>query len=178
MMTQREAVFKVTTEVLKEFGVDFKPGSTVVKGVVTELMREKIIINLVKMFQNGEVELKATETNASKLNDSRKLKTYVGGLVTNWFTKDKLLNGNVKYEPKNTVSNGVKKTSSKIVLPNDDQLKDLNAIKKHLTNSSEVAQVEEAIKQRVDELNTAKVATKKPPVDLSKIPEEFKDLLS
>ncbi len=72
MFSQREAVFKATTETLKECGVSFTAGVTDIKSVMTDSIREKITKRLVDMFKAGEVELKATESNAEKLNDAKK----------------------------------------------------------------------------------------------------------
>jgi hypothetical protein len=180
MYSQREAVFKATIEVLKANSISFTPNSTSIKSVLTDSIREKIIARVVQMFQNNEVELKATESNAAKLNDVRKLKLYVGGLCTNWFTKDKMLNGNVVYKPQNPGTGGTKTPSTKVAVPSDDKIKELNTLKKALTATNDangIKQVDEAIQQRVNELNASKVKPKKPPVDLSKIPDEFKDLL-
>jgi activator of HSP90 ATPase len=179
MLSQREAVFKATIEVLKANGVSFTPGSTQVKSVLTDSLREKIISRVVQMFQNNEVELKATESNASKLNDARKLKAYVGGLCTNWFTKDKMLNGNVTYKPQNPGTGGTKTKSEKVASSSDDKIRELNKLKAHLAATNDangVSQVNEAIKKRQEEI-AASVKPKKSPVDLSKIPDEFKDLL-
>ena len=181
MYSQREAVFKATMEVLKANNVSFTPNATSIKSVLTDSIREKIIARVVQMFQNNEVDLKATESNAAKLNDVRKLKLYVGGLCTNWFTKDKMLNGNVVYKPQNPGTGGTKTTvSTKVAVPSDDKIKELNTLKKALAATNDtngIKQVDEAIQQRVNELNASKVKPKKPPVDLSKIPEEFLDLL-
>ena len=180
MISQREAVFKATLEVLKANSITFTPGSTSIKSVLTDSIREKIVARVVQMFQAGEVDLKATESNASKLNDARKLKSYVGGLCTNWFTKDKMLNGNVVYKPQNPGTGGTKTPSTKVAVPSDDKLKELNTLKKALAASNDVngiAQVNAAIQQRIEELTGSKVKPKKLPVDVSKIPDEFKDLL-
>lgn len=167
---QREAVYQVTTEVLARSEVQFTPGVTDVKSVVSSDIRAEITDQLVSLFQEGQVDLKSSESNQSKLQDPKKLRSYVTGLVTNWFNKDPLLNGGTRYAPK---SPGSRAGSG------DAQIREMKILKKHLESRGEmdkVAKVEAAIQARISEINAEK--SPKEEIDVDQLPDSLKDLAS
>lgn len=166
-MKQREAVYKVTTEALAARSIDFTPGETDVKEVATADIRSEITRKLVHLFQDGAVDLKSTESNQTKLSDENKLRSYVAGLITNWFNKDPNLNGGSKHKAKNP--------GSRVA---DDQLREMRLLKKRLEikgDASAIARVDQAINDRVQELKAAKQPSVPAP-DVDSLPEFLRDL--
>ena len=170
-MKQSDAVYQVTLEVLASSGIAFTPGETIVHDVVTKDIRADIATKLVTYFQEGKVELKDSASNQAKLSDPKLLKTYVNGLITNWHNKDKRLNAGAKYEAKNP---GSRQGSQ------DSVIKEMRLLLKHLeTQGDETSaeRVRQAIDERVQELQAAK-APAAPTIDLDKIPDHLRDLVS
>jgi len=171
MISQREAVYKATMSVLASNSVVLASGVNI-KSVMTDSMKNAVVTSVVGMFQRGEVDLKANESNAAKLADAKKLRQYVVGLVANWFAKDPNLNGGLKVKPSGEKKERAPKTDIK-----DDKLKELASLKALLKEQGkDTAEVDKEISARKAELEKPKQA-KKPPVNLGSIPEEFKDLL-
>lgn len=167
-MKQREAVYQVTTEVLASKGIEFMPGVTDVRDLVTPELRSEITHRIVTMFQKDEVEFKSTESNQEKLNDAKKLRSYVTGLITNWFNKDTNLNGGAKYQAKNP---GTKSQ--------DPQLRELRVLKKHLEAKGDtdgLARVDEAINAHIAILRKKKASASTPEVNADNLPDFLKDL--
>ena len=84
-MTQKEAVFSATVNVVGEFEGAYTP---------TKEQRAQVNNILFQGFRAETIELDRT------YNDSE-LKAYVSGLQSNWLRKDSRLNGGIKYVPKN-----------------------------------------------------------------------------
>lgn len=167
-MKQREAVYKVTTEVLAAKGIEFMPTVTDVRDLATSDIRSEIADKITTMFQEGQVEFKSTESNQEKLTDAKKLRSYVTGLITNWFNKDTNLNGGAKYEAKNPGTRSP-----------DAQLKELRILKKHLEAKGDqdgVGRCDEAIAQRIEFLKAEKAPASLPAVDPDNLPDFLKDL--
>lgn len=170
-MKQSDAVYKVTLEVLASSGITFVPGETIVHDVVTKDIRSDIAAKLVTLFQEGQVEFKDSASNQAKLSDPKLLKTYINGLITNWHNKDKRLNANAKYEPKNPGSRQGNQ---------DSVVKEMRTLLKHLEEQGDetsAARVRQAIDERIQEIKSAKSPTA-PTIDLDKIPEHLRDLVS
>ena len=142
-MKQSDAVIQSTVNVLETKGIAFQLGVTNVHQVVTSDIRKEIIDSVVGLFQTGKVEFKETESNRAKMADAKLLRSYVSGLVTNWFNKSTELNGGAK-------------RSSKTKKPADTQLKELHTLKKeieyHLVDAENLALIEQAIAEREAEL--------------------------
>ena len=69
---------------------DYKVG---IKVILNDEQRKAVTEILVKGFTDRKIPLKASATNEAKLNDPKLLHAYVKGLINNWLTKSKLLNG-------------------------------------------------------------------------------------
>ena len=74
-MTQREAVFTATIQVLKDSGIKFEQGQTA-SDLLTKDHRESINAIICEGFKAGTIDLKDTPSNQEKLNDPAKLKGY------------------------------------------------------------------------------------------------------
>jgi len=145
MLNQREAVYLTTMNVLAEHEINFDEGQNV-EGVVTKELRSEIVATIVTGFQANTIEMSAE--GKIKYSDEKKLRGYVSGLVSNWYRKDKRLNGGVKHEAKNPGSR---------VGSTDDQIKALRALRATKADDVEaLAAIDAAIATRKSELGTAK----------------------
>ncbi len=155
-MTQKEAVFQAVNSVLTDANVSV-PEGTNYSDLMTREHRASITDILVEGFKGSTIELEsAFESEAA-------LRVYCSGLTSNWLRKDKRLNGNVKYAPKNPGSR---------VGASDPQLKALRTLLASKTDSEERAEIQTFIDNRVSEIGVSKV--KKPSIDFSALPEELR----
>ena len=164
MKNQHQAVVSAAKEVL---GTRFQAGVDI-KSYVTKEERTKVIELVVAGFMAGEVEM--SDEARVKYSDAKSLTGYTNGLVTNWFNKSKELNGGVKYEAKNP---GARAGS------NDEQIQEMKLLQKKLEAAGNVegaAKVAAAITRQLEELRATKANAKLREVDVSKLPEELRDL--
>lgn len=146
-MNQKEAVFSTTTAVLSDMGIEFHGDVT----VVTDEARTAIIDILVEGFKEGKFSFEQNEANQAKLSNDSKLKAYVNGLVSNWFRKDKRLNGNVQYVAKNP---GSRAGST------DPEIRELRKAMKAFAPGSEKYELcKAAIDERLHEIKASKPTT-------------------
>lgn len=130
MMSQREAVYTVVCAVV---------GEVTGKVELSKSQKEQVHAELLHSFQTGLVELKGDHTDAW-------LKKYIPGLVNNWCRKDKRLNGDVKYTPKNPGSRAGS---------GDEALKAMKTLLAVTTDPSDRAEIEAEIERRKLELKPA-----------------------
>ena len=161
-MNQREAVYSATLSVLTENGVIFEEGQNV-RDVMTDSIRKSIVEVVFQGFKTNSISFKDKDSNAEKLTNDTKLRSYVIGLVNNWHRKDKCFNGGTKYAPKNPGSRAGQ---------GDSQLKALRQLKTKFSGDAEkTTQIQTAIEKRTTELSAEKA--KKVEVDYSQIPAEL-----
>ena len=159
MLSQKEAVFNTTMQVLKEAGIKFEEGM-VVGSLVDKDSRASIVSILCEGFEKGEIELKSAQEN---------LKSYTNSLVSNWFRKDERFNGGIKYEAKNPGS----RTGQQ-----DATVKNLRLLSQRFPEGSkEHTQIMSKVESRVAELKAEKAAKVLKEIDVNAIPEEFRHLL-
>ena len=120
-----------------------------------------------KGLVSGEIEYKGDTSN------TKVLKVYANGLVTNHLRKCKQLNGNVKYEAS---GNGPKR---------DERLRELNKVLasgNYVEGSDEFTAIQEAIAFRKTELIQAKAASaskvKASEIDMSVLPHGLREIVS
>lgn len=158
MISQADAVFKAACEIVGEW-------TGPIATSITKEQRGSVHDRVVAMFLSGETGFRGTEANQAKLQDEAKLKSYVVGLVSNHFRKDKRLNGNVQYVPKNPGSR-----------PTDSQLRELRKLLgNYEEGTEEFTMVQEAIAKREGEIASTKSTAK--PVDYSAIPADLRESL-
>lgn len=162
-MSQSESVVFYTKQVL---GESFRPGAPILEYISKD--ETASVVDLVtQSIQEFETDLSAQARE--KFADPKKLRSYVVGMVNNWFRKGKELNGGTKYEIKNP---GSRQGST------DPQLKELKLLMKALTERNAapdaLAKVQEAIDQRISEIQPA---AKKVEVNLDLIPDHLRDLV-
>ena len=163
MMNQREAVYKATRSVLADAGVKFEDGGNIAT-VMTDELRAKITAIVSGGFKAGTVELKSTPSNQEKLATDSKLNSYVSGLISNWFRKDKRFNGNVSYEPTNPGSRAGS---------GDPQLKALRQLHKQFLgiDDAKATEIQTHIDARLAIVSAEKV--KKVNIDYSTLPADL-----
>lgn len=166
-MNQREAVYNATKSTLKDMGITFEDGSNISE-IMTEDIRKKVHAIVVQSFKDGKVEFKDTPSNQEKLSDDSKLNSYVSGLISNWYRKDKRFNGNTKYTAKNPGSRSGQ---------GDPQLKALKQLYKQFegTDEDKAAEIKKHIDVRLSEIAAEKA--KKVEINLNAIPDELKEAL-
>lgn len=153
-MNQREATFQAIVNVLKESGVAFESGVTVVKPKMTKEMRAAVNVILFNGFRAGTIELDVVK-------DDSELRSYVSGLQSNWLNKDTRLNGNQKHEIKNPGSRAGS---------GDAQLKALRGLMAQASSEAEKSEIQGYIDNRTAEL----AKTKKVVVNFDDLPAELK----
>jgi hypothetical protein len=164
-INQREAVYATTKNVLKDAGIDFEDGGKI-ETVMTEELRIKITGIICEAFKKGEVELKDTPSNREKLESDSKLSSYVSGLVSNWYRKDKRFNGNEKYETKNPGSRAGQ---------GDPQLKALRALHKQFVgvDNAKAKEIQGHIEARVKTIAEEKTKKAVADIDYSVIDDDL-----
>lgn len=145
-MNQKEAVFSAVCNV-----TGFKGD-----GVCSPTKEQRAQVNqiLFEGFRSGKIELDREYSDTE-------LKAYVSGLQSNWLRKDKRLNGGTQYVSKNP---GSRAGSA------DPALKAMKALLSTLTTDEDRAEVQQAIDQRIAEINATKVAKV---VDFSALPADL-----
>lgn len=158
MLSQKEAVFNAVQQVCNEHGKSFEEGQ---KYDLSKSEREQVVEIVMAGFENGEVELKSEQEN---------LKSYTGGLVSNWLRKDKRLNGGTTYTPANPGS----RTGQ-----SDPEVKNMRILLGTLPEGSdEAVAVQQAIDTRIAEIKAEKAKSKAKDIDPSFIPAELQHLIT
>jgi hypothetical protein len=160
-MNQREAVYKATMGVLTDASIKFEDGGKI-ESVMTDTLRAKVTAIVCAGFKKGEVEFKDTISNKEKLTTDSKLSSYVSGLISNWYRKDKRFNGGVSYEPTNPGSRAGQ---------GDPQLKALRQLHKQFNGVD--ADKAKQIQSHIDARLAIVAAEKAAPIDLSSIPADL-----
>jgi len=161
-LSQREAVYQAVMNVLGESGISFEDGMNA-KSVMTKEHRGQVNVILATGFTSGEIELKDTESNRTKLSDPSEMKEYVSGLQSNWLNKDTRLNGGVDHEIKNPGSRAG---------TGDSQLKALRSLMAISTDPVDKAELQGYIDTRISEIAKTKPKTTAV-IDFSSLPAEL-----
>ena len=141
VQTQKEAVFNAVSSVLAESNVAVNEGEDYSTHLNREL-RAQITSILVEGFTAGNIALeKPFESDSAR-------RTYCSGLTSNWLRKDKRLNGNVAYQPKNP---GSRSGST------DAQVKAMRLLLSTKTDATERAEIQAFIDKRLAEIKPATV---------------------
>jgi hypothetical protein len=162
-MSQKEAVYTATHSVLSENDIHFEDGMNI-NDVMTDDIRGAVSAIVCESFSQDNVEFKDTPSNQEKLDNPAKLSSYVSGLISNWYRKDKRFNGNTTYTPKNPGSRAGQ---------GDAQLKALRALFKRFSgvDQAKADLLAAQIEARVSEIHSEKA--KKIAFDLSALPADL-----
>lgn len=161
-MTQSESVVFFTKQVLGEAFRSNQP----ILDYISKDQTSQIVDAVTASILEGGTDFSAAAR--SKYDEPKKIRSYVVGMVNNWFRKGKELNGGGVYVPKNPGSRAGS---------GDAELKELKLLKKALTERNAqpeaLAKVDAAITARLEVLG----ATKKVEINLDLIPEELRNLI-
>ena len=144
-MKQSEAILKYTNEVLDSEGIKFDEGTDIAE-VANGDVRKQVADLVTEGILSKEIDFsdKARET----YDTEAKVRSYVSGLITNWWKKNPKLNGGTTYKPKNPGS----RTGN-----GDKQMKELKkAAKVYADDPAKLASINEFIDKRRAELIAAK----------------------
>lgn len=131
-MTQKEAVYQAIVNVIGEQEGRYEP---------TKDERASVNEVLYEGFVQGRIEYDGD------LPEEKKLRSYVSGLQSNWLRKDKRLNGNTDYVPKNP---GSRAGST------DAQVKAMRMLLATKTDPTEREEIQSFIDKRLGEIKPAK----------------------
>ncbi len=155
-MKQREAVFTAVCDVTKNSEFD----SAV---ELTKEQRESVHTQVMEGFGNDKVDF--SDSAKAKYDTEAKLSSYVSGLISNWLRKDKRLNGNTTYTPKNPGSRAGQ---------GDPQIRELRKLLKIHAGSDKEAEIQGFINTRLSKIQSEKV--KSVDIDYSQLPAKLRDL--
>lgn len=103
MLSQKDAVYQATMAVLKQNKVELEDGQDIREAISGNMQLRGQIRDLVfEGLRSGQVTFGSSE----KKQDDGALKTYSTGLISNWFRKDKRLNGGQRYQPATSKNQG------------------------------------------------------------------------
>jgi hypothetical protein len=156
-VNQKTAVYQAILMVLESAGVAFQDGMNI-QETMTKDLRAQVNAILFDGFRAGDIEL-------DREYSDQDLRAYVSGLQSNWLRKDKRLNGNTTYQPKNP---GSRAGSGDQALVNAKRL--LEHLKVQGDSAANIAEVEAYIAARSAEIAKSKVKT----VDFSALPASLR----
>jgi general stress protein YciG len=151
MISQKEAVYQATKAVLEQHGIELEDGQDVREAMGDDAndIRSEIRDLVFQALSNGQVALGDRSSNEEKRQDESTMRRYATGLVSNWFRKDKRLNGNQRYIPNDRGNN-----SNVTNIRDDDERISRLVAALEVADSEELQdKLEEAIEERRDELN-------------------------
>ena len=160
MISQKEAVYTITMNILKDRNILFECDEKITT-YVTKDMRKTITMCLINAMKCKEVTL-------DKSFKDKELRAYAQSVVSNWFRKDIRLNGGIQYS--------AKKTGSRIGL-SDPQIKAMKSLLKEVkkTNKKDyINKIELEIKKRLSEIRKDRLGSK---IDANQLPDHLRKLV-
>ena len=161
MMTQKDAVFNTVQSVLNEAGKSIDG-----RVELTDDERKACLAVLTETMKQGEILL--SEAKQAKMTEEKHYKDYSANILNNWLRKDKRLNGDTVYVPKNPGSRAG---------AGDEQVKELKKLKSTLSDPAAQAEVQAAIDERVAELRAERNQAKVEDIKVDIIPEHLRHLV-
>ena len=128
MKKQKDAVFEIVTEVLKENNIQFEPRQHDAKELITKPIKGQIVSRLIRGFELETIKLGKTK---------KTLTEYSSNLLSNWLRKDERLNGGIK-------TSAERKQKKEV----DSMVKNLKILQSTVPHGSEEYQV---IQQKINE---------------------------
>ena len=160
MKGQKEAVCGLILQTLKGKGIDYVLGGEVpIHTLLDKTDKSSIREQLCEGFESGEIQM-SEQAKVKYVDNPVKLKGYVNGLLNNWIRKNPEFNCGVGYKAKNPGS----RTGQ-----SDETIKNLRLMKKAITDAKALAEIEQAIVDRLAEIKPESVVT----VNAEAIPEHL-----
>lgn len=94
MMSQKEAVYTATMEILRQANIPYD--GEPIKQLMPKEVRKLVTYKLLEYALNNEIKFSKTDSNIQRLNDKKKLTAYLSSLICNHWNRDKRLNGSLK----------------------------------------------------------------------------------
>lgn len=91
MMSQKEAVYQATLEILRQANIEL--GDRSAKEAVPREIRKLITLKMVEYADQGLIKFAQTEANSARMKDRVRLTAYLSGLISNHWKRDTRLNG-------------------------------------------------------------------------------------
>lgn len=91
MLSQKEAVYHATIEVIKNSNLSFDDGP--VSSILNKEQRKLVVQKLTDMAKSNQINFRATVSNQRTLQDPKLLNSYLSNLVSNHWKRDSRLNG-------------------------------------------------------------------------------------
>jgi hypothetical protein len=152
-MSQGEAVYVAVSEIFYSY---LDEGRAVPETTTwTSKQKEEVYARVFSMFKTGETTHKKNPSDAELLK-------YIPGLVNNWVRKDKRLNGNTVYTPRNP---GSRQGGG------DEQLREMKKLLTLIKDPAQREMVEAAITERIA------ATTKKVEIKVEALPEALRHLV-
>ena len=159
MLSQKQAVTNAVLAVLPDYQLG---GEVVLKDIMSKSNKQEITSIVTQGFIVGEVSL-SNEAKAKYLHDESALASYTSSMVDNWVRRNPDFNNGRAYAPKNPGSRAGQ---------GDDQIKALRALKKQMDDPATIAEIDEAIQQRLAEIKPKFTVT----IDIEALPENLRHL--
>lgn len=163
--SQKQAIFNAVAVLFPKYELK---GEVCLKDVMTTEQKKEFRTIIFNGFKAGEINM-SEEASAKYLNgDDSALQKYVTGLVDNWVRKTPEFNnmfpesGGV-YRAKNPGSRAGS---------GDEQIRALRALKKTVTDSTVLAEIEDSIKSRLAEIKPAQTVE----INVDALPEHLRHL--
>ena len=152
MFNQKTATYNAIKAACKEFNIVHEDNNLL---ELPKHARQFVSAMLIEGFKNKQIEL-------DKEFNEQQLKNYVTGLISNWLRKDTRFNGGVQYIAKNPGSRaGV----------SDPTVKALKALLSTRTDPAEIAEIQQHIDNKLQELNATK---KKVSINVNDLPADLR----
>lgn len=164
MQSQKQAVCQALMDVLEARGVEYELGGKIIlSSILTEDDKKTVKEYLCAGFHEGQIQM-SEQAQAKYVGNEVEMRKYVNGLLNNWIRKEPTFNNNFgggKYTAKNPGS----RTGQ-----SDETVKNLRILLKTQTDATAIAQIEQAIADRIAEIKPEAVVT----VNVEAIPEHLR----
>lgn len=157
-MRQVDAVIEAVMKVKPDFKQYGDKGNEIIIGD----LRKQVCKIVMEGILNGDVDYNKDEKN------TKEVKEYVPGMVSNWLRRNKVLNGDVNAK--------AAKPGSRIGV-GDDKLKTLRDLRKTQVEPEILTEIDKHIKQRLNALKKEKQVVKQADINLDALPPHLRNKL-
>ena len=153
MVEQYKAIYNAVVSIQKDKGLHFEDG---IKVDLSSDERKTLIQVIANGLEAGEIMM--SDSARTTHNTPKKLYNYAAGLVSDRLRKDKRINGNEKYQTQKPGSRAG---------AGDAIIKELREYKKtHCVTPEQIAEVDEGIAKRLEEIRQEKLESTSINMDL------------
>lgn len=151
MFSQKEAVYRATQVVLKRHHLEFEDGQDIREAMGKDRgeLRREIRDLVFEAMQAGRVNFGDRPSNEDRRTNDAEMMRYATSLVSNWFRKDKRLNGGQRYVPSRSRDG----RPSRHRAQGDERIARLRAALEIAEDNELRDKLQEAIDEREDEVS-------------------------